>query len=242
MRSFLHEFKNSFDEARKKQQHIDKVLSTSFNVFDYLIDRRSEKGELMLSTVLAMILQTDGDHGQGDLFQLLFLKAVKKHVATVAGTEEYGLLSCPDSGYHVFVEEGIDSFDKVNGSVQKGRIDISLHHHHGWIVGIENKPFAGDQPNQVKRYLDDMEQRAGAQHGLIYLSDMGQPPSYDSLSREEQACANAEGRLCILGYPAGLLPFLKACSVECQSPRFSQFLDDFAGYVSHRFRQTRYYG
>ena len=49
IRTRLHLLKTSFDKEREILRRTDEVLSSSFNVFDYIVDRRSEKGELMLS-------------------------------------------------------------------------------------------------------------------------------------------------------------------------------------------------
>jgi len=235
MRTCLHLLKTSFDTKRESIRRTDEVISSSFNVFDYIVDRRSEKGELMLSNVLAMILRADGDHGQGEAFQKLFFKAVKDRCDVATTDEGAGLSSCPDSGYQVLIEENIDGLSNVNDELQKGRMDISLHHPDKWIIGIENKPFASDQPKQIERYLDDMAHRADTGHGLVYLSGTGRSPQDHSISRDKLACANANGKFCLFSYKSDLVPFLHQCSQKCKSPRFSNFLDDFAGYVLHRF-------
>lgn len=241
-REVLFNFKTSFDKEQEIHRSTDILVSSSFNIFDYLVDLRSEKGELMLSNVLAMILNSDGEHGQGDVFQKLFFAMVKDQKDRCAAetiAENSGLLSCPNSGYQVKTEESITNFYAEDGTTKQGRIDISLHHPDGWIVGIENKPFALDQARQVERYMDDLEQRADAGYGLIYLSRTGSPPSNHSLLKDKQAHAIAEGKLCVLGYYADLMPYLHSCSQECKSPRFSNFLDDFASYVSSHFPNTR---
>jgi len=235
MRTCLHVLKTSFDKEREILRRTDEILSSSFNVFDYIVDRRSEKGELMLSNVLAMILRADGDHGQGEAFQKLFFKAVKDLCDVDTTDGGAGLLSCPDSGYQVLIEETIGGLNNVNGELQKGRMDISLHHPNEWIIGIENKPFAGDQPKQIERYLDDMARRAGAGHGLVYLSGTGQSPQEHSISGHKLTCANDSGKFCVFSYKSDLVPFLQQCSQICRSPRFSNFLDDFSVYVLHCF-------
>ena len=178
-----------------------------------------------------MILRADGDHGQGEAFQKLFFRAVKDRCDVVTTDGGAGLLSCPDSGYQVLIEETIGGLSNINGELQKGRMDISLHHPDEWIIGIENKPFAGDQPKQIERYLDDMAQRADAGHGLVYLSGTGQSPQEHSISGHKSTCANVDGKFCVFSYKSDLVPFLQQCSQICRSPRFSNFLDDFSVYV-----------
>ena len=54
-----------------------------------------------------------------------------------------------------------------------------------FCLAIENKPYAADQPNQVKDYLDYLKERYQDRALLIYLSRSGDAPSEDSIKASE---------------------------------------------------------
>lgn len=101
-------------------------LAPGYNVFDFI-----RPGELGLSEVIAWLLDPSGSHAQGDRFLQAFVR------------------SCL----------GWQDFDAARATVrleahcgQQRRIDILIESGSA-AIAIENKPWAEDQPNQVKDYL-----------------------------------------------------------------------------------------
>ncbi|MDE2389628.1 MAG: PD-(D/E)XK nuclease family protein, partial [Betaproteobacteria bacterium] len=96
-------------------------LAPDFSIFDYL--RTDEMG---LSRCIASLLDPTEKHGQKEVFLESFLKKIKWRGNTKIRS--------------VRLEK------QANG---QRRIDIYLQFHNGDIIGIENKPWAGLQKNQL---------------------------------------------------------------------------------------------
>jgi hypothetical protein len=118
---------------------------SEFNVFALVgID------EMRLSRVLGGLLDPSGRHDQGDRFLRCFLDAV-------------GLTDFESKG-------------KVNVRLEattsdQRRMDILIESDR-WLVGIENKPWAGDQDRQIHDYVKDLKSRClGRPFKLVFWSD-----------------------------------------------------------------------
>ena len=151
----------NFRLQREKTELYD---SNRFNPFQFL--RTDEMG---LSKILAFLLDPKETHGQGDLFLNSFLKYIGKH--------------------------NFLAYDKIQVCVEKAtsenrRHDIFiegfLNHRRHWIVSIENKlRFASDQEEQLKDYRDDLEGYREVEYCLIYLPVFKEPPSENSILKNE---------------------------------------------------------
>ena len=182
----MHDYQRFFDtlapllkSARALEQELDTKLARRFNALDYL-----RTDELGLSRIIADFLDPRGKHGQGTLFLKRLL----------------GGLQCFTTPGHldqarVVVEEKIKD-DR--------RLDICIYIDKGCCLAIENKPYAGDQEDQVNDYLSWLSQYR--QSLLIYLSPQGEPPSSDSITLE-----------CLRGLQAGqlfkIMPYCNALEV-----------------------------
>ena len=118
--------------------------SPRLNAFDLF-----RPDENKLSTLIADLLHPRGAHGQGSLFLNELLRAIN---LPVAGVND-----------HVTVRREV--------STQEGRrIDLVVETPEV-IVGVENKPWAAQQPDQLSDYLDALRRWAGTkQVVLIFLS------------------------------------------------------------------------
>jgi hypothetical protein len=99
----------------------DRVLPSDFSFFHNM-----PTDENALSDYLALLFDPRGSHGQQALFQALFLQYLQTQGVKVAPTQ-----------YDIYREYSAN-----------GRIDILLTSHDAAII-IENKPYAGDQPDQL---------------------------------------------------------------------------------------------
>ena len=111
-------------EARKR---FFSHLALDFTIFDYL--RRDEMG---VSRIIADLLDPNASHGQGSTFLKEFAKKIGQGWISLA------------NDWKVSTEK------KVNG---QRRIDIYLESSDG-IIGIENKPWAIDQKDQLIDYAN----------------------------------------------------------------------------------------
>ena len=169
--------------AETQQRHaaeLARATGEHFNIFHIL-----RVGRLEVTThspMLAQLLNPQGDHGQGAAFLRLFLS---RFVITGFNADTAKV----EMEYHV-------------GEVTEdsgGRIDILIRDGKGGMILIENKIYAGDQPNQMARYRD-----FGPQAHLFYLTLDGREPSN----------IKAVPDLRCISYAAHILAWLKDCRKE----------------------------
>ena len=122
-------------------------------MFDYI-----RTDELGLSRVIADLLDPHGNHGQGSLFLRLI-----PAVGELIGAERL-----PDEDeISVELERGTPTQRRIDVSVEM-RIDGQRY-----CLAIENKPYTGDQKDQVKDYLEFLSDEYGENFILVYLSPQG---------------------------------------------------------------------
>ena len=149
--------------AEQERLKKEKEEGKCFNVFSAL-NMCSDEVRLH-SRLLATLLNPEANHGLGNEFLKLFLIAL--------GLPEDYITHCKEQ----IVERPIGEVTETTG----GRIDIILEDR-GHAVIIENKIYAGDQPNQLLRYYNYGVKQFGENNfKLVYLTLDGSEPSSDSL-------------------------------------------------------------
>jgi hypothetical protein len=198
------------------QTHRLVVYDDAYNIFTVLGIREQETKH---TTLLADLLNPDGQHGTGASFLLPFLKKVGIPV-----------LSATD--WQVTTEE----------THAYGRWDIALH---GRVQGrpvlvlIENKINAAEGHRQLDRYLQAAQEHAGAyapaDTWLIFLTPDG---------RAAQSCGQPNGA-CLLtwSYHQEIRTWLTACLPRTQpNPALHhvlhQYLDLLTDYHNRHVQQT----
>lgn len=155
-----------------------------FNVFEML---GVAHYEVTHSKIIAGFMNPQGSHGQGDLFLRLFLQTIENNDKIYLDT----------SNAKVYTEYGIGV---------DGRLDIFIENGSHGII-IENKVYAGDQPEQLKRYNDFAKEKYGEGNYMIYyLTLYGHEASGDS--------ANGIAYKCI-SYYEHIINWLQLCIHEC---------------------------
>lgn len=149
--------------AEQERLKKEKEEGRCFNVFSAL-NMCSDEVRLH-SRLLATLLNPKANHGLENEFLKLFLIAL--------GLPEDYITHCKEQ----IVERTIGEVTETTG----GRIDIILEDR-GHAVIIENKIYAGDQPNQLLRYYNYGVKQFGENNfKLVYLTLNGSEPSSDSL-------------------------------------------------------------
>ena len=152
--------------AEQERLKKEKEEGKRFNVFSAL-NMCSDEMRLH-SRLLATLLNPKASHGLGNEFLKLFLIAL--------GLPEDYITYCKEQ----IVERPIGEVIEATG----GRIDIILEDR-GHAVIIENKIYAGDQPNQLLRYHNYGVKTFGENNfKLVYLTLYGSDPSPYSLGGE----------------------------------------------------------
>ena len=156
--------------ARDLGRELDRKLAQRFNVLDYL--RKDEDG---LSRIIADLLNPKASHGQGTLFlqTLLSLEGLRN-------TRHWPELDGSQISIVVMRERRITDAQRIDILVHIVGADGEPH-----CLAIENKPYAGDQENQVKDYLEYLGQEYYKRFLLIYISPTGEGPSDWSIPKTE---------------------------------------------------------
>lgn len=199
--------------AARQQEQFDRVKATKFNVFGLI-----EPDENKLSDIIANLLDSAGNHGQGALFLRLFLKRLKLEHFGNNFTNARVRREAPTTGIKKY----------------RRRMDVLVEA--GVVVAIENKVDSLEQKDQVSDYLKHLGSMAGESRRavLVYLTPNGRTPT--SLSVEEVQNHIDRGTLCNWSYHTELRAWLDQCRVECRAKRIQFFLADFVGYIESHLR------
>lgn len=187
--------------------------------------------ENRLSSVIAMLLDPKGEHGQGSVFLHLFLETIKAEIPPSSkGSEKLELLyqRSKDGRTTRSLEVATHSIDN-----SQRRIDILLDVG-GVGLAIENKPWACDQEAQIKEYSMHLSNIYRDSYFLIYLSGNGCPPGEESIEPSDRETLELSGNFIVLSYVA-LKSWIARCSEKCRSIRVRLFLEDFIIYVLEEF-------
>ena len=219
---FFNELSPRLDAARTVECELDRRLAPKFNAFDYL-----QPDELRLSKLIADLLNPKGPHGQGDLFLCRFLDLLS--------TEGF------DCGGDLRNSRVVTEIEIEN----RRRLDIVVHTDR-CCLAIENKPYAADQPDQIKDYLAWLP---GRDDLLLYLTPQGEPPSEDSMQSADLQ-DEAGKSLRIMPYHRrakdawdddfkrtgfGLTDWLRECRAHCDVERLRWFLREAETYCKRKF-------
>jgi hypothetical protein len=196
------------------RQHTDRLLATRFNVFDYI-----RANENRLSDVIRDLLDANGTHGQGDVFLREFLE-------TVCGAMPAGWT------FRSAIRENSTSLIESH----RRRIDIVVDLQ-SFGVGIENKPWANDQHDQIHDYVAHLGRRFAGKFVIVYLSSAGGKPTSIEPAVSEQLLA--EKRLVLWAYGGAFHAWLERCRRVCSSEKVRWFLYDFMTYAAQTFAAPR---
>jgi len=186
-------------EARKR---FSAQLAPDFNLFDYL--RTDEMG---VSKVIADLLDPRGSHGQGEVFLQAFAKIL----------EQEWIASAND--WQVVTEQ------QANG---QRRIDVYLKSDIG-VIGIENKPWAADQKNQLSDYAEYLKMVAANKRWLLlYLGN--NEPSPDSIPKNKLEELERDEKLIRLDFHS-LVGWLNECATQSRALVVRVFIEELAKFV-----------
>lgn len=201
------------DIAKQAQANLDHKAATGFSVFDYFREREED-----LSRVFAGLLNPRGEHGQREAFLRCFLEYAGKQ-------DELSGYPPADESWNVDVEHAV---------LGNRRIDIVLNHpQSGRWLGIENKPWAGEQPNQMRDYLKALrEEKNDSDARVCYLSGGGE----DSTTIDD----GDKSRCLTMPYRKhDKLPsveeWIERCLLVCEAEPVRWFLKDLLKYVRYHF-------
>lgn len=203
----LLEFNAWYISEQKARQRYQAQLAPEFSLLDYL-----RRDEMALSEYLAMLLNPQGPHGQGDLYLKRFLQL--PDVQRLAGLLDFSAAVEVDTEYCL-----------PNGR----RMDVYLHSA-SCGLGIENKPWAADQANQLRDYAEYLHGRfPGGQWFLIYLCN-GEISEY---SLPADAPEYLRERVVRLGF-FQLAEWLEDCALHTRALPVKVFVEALGRFVNER--------
>ena len=198
-------------------------LSPDFNTFDYITT-----DELGLSRILAALLDPQGSHAQQETFLRLFIEHC---LSDMYKAPEWQIFLDNVDKTKVFVEQVTSRSNSLR------RMDICLQCQVGensYGICIENKPYAGDQFEQLKDYAVELEERHPKAWHLVYLNESDNGPSEYSIKADDLKALTDDKRFTHLRF-SELLGWLKACQVECQNYSVSEFIAQLIKFIQKQF-------
>ena len=217
--NFYSVLQEKLQHYRDAKQHLDRFLSTDFNVFKWIEPKNKDllpdqirRFEKRRSAIIADLLKPSGSHGQKRKFLDAFLRQIEKDDL------------CDKQLREVATEYRIEK--------PEGYIDV-LVDFRTFVIAIENKPWADDGDAQLSNYLAYLKNTYKDRFCLIYLTqkDRLQPPSK---SIEEDECSKfiQNRKLLLRSYNPDILEWLKECCRLCESDKFRWFLRDFMDHIN----------
>ncbi|MEW6255565.1 MAG: PD-(D/E)XK nuclease family protein [Pseudomonadota bacterium] len=182
------------------------------------------RDELGWSKLIGWLLDPSGSHAQKGRFLHLFTR----HVSHVG--REWSEAECNNA------------FVRLEHSSDLGRIDILVVSGERHLI-IENKPFAADQVDQLKRYYMYAQGRTRdrAHTTIVYLTSDRKPPSAMSLGAAEVDTRLMDGTLVLSSYPdlaqsaSSQTSWLDQCRLTCRSPRVATFIEEIQNQIRADF-------
>jgi hypothetical protein len=172
-------------EINKRYEAIAGATGENFNIFDIL---NIETKEFVHSNFIAMLLNPKGAHGRGNIFLKYFLEVINR--ASDFSAENIT----------VQTEFPVGEIDKEYE--QGGRVDIAISDNKKRIF-IENKIYAKDQKNQIRRYKNSYPDAE-----IIYLTLNGRKSDIEDakdMTGDEYICVS---------YKDHILAWLEKCKKD----------------------------
>ena len=148
---FFNDLSFRYRVAKEVKRYTDRFLASDFNLVGIFCP-----DETRISGILALLLDPKGEHGQGNLFLEEFVKTLKGFLLNPTPLEDLNDFSTA----------------KVSTEVPTdyGRPDILVEFPNGFAIAIENKPWAGEQFQQLERYVKHLEENYDGRYLLLFLS------------------------------------------------------------------------
>lgn len=168
-RQFFEGAKQGLAIWRQATANLDLYLARRFTFFHFV-----DLDENRMSDVFAYLLNPDETHGQGELFLREFLSDVP-------------LEWLPESGWsRVSIGREVIT-SRIENWNRRIDIEIAFQIADSWVaIAVENKPWAGDQDQQLSDYARHLEKMYKGRFKLIYLTPNGEKPSGASIASEER--------------------------------------------------------
>ena len=187
--------KTSVTSIKTEAEEQNRLLASSFNIFRLL--GVAHKEVIVHSALIANLLNPKGTHAQKHLFLDRFLRMCASRFT------DFPLPTGDITSSRWVVEKGkVTPFGCMDLVISCPALRF--------LLVIENKIWASEQPDQLKRYYDWMESKKErfANQALFYLTPGGDEPH-----------TGAGSRCFTLSYHDDISAWLDACLVHVKAPR-----------------------
>lgn len=199
--------------SRRVSETLNRQVAVGFNVVDYI-----RPDENRLSDILSSLLNPMGKHGQGGTFLDAFLR--------MAGWQGE---ACDPGETRVAREVATTH---IHNRLRRIDVEVSFAGRAG--LGIENKPWAEDQRDQVKAYCEHLQRKYSGSYLLVYLTGTGRGPSEVSIPTVDLDALTDQGKVKILHICPDLCCWLAECEAACCADRVRWFLRDLRQYLEQQ--------
>jgi hypothetical protein len=204
----VHRFFDDLQVRFATIEELDLYLSNRFNVFRCL-----SPDERNLSSIIRDLMDAKGTHGQGERFLKCFLDVLDlKEVSITNPTRPE--CEVPTS----------------YGRKPHRWMDIELSPDGRFGIGIENKPWARDQPGWVEDYAEHLGKKYHGNYLLLFLTRTDREPE-SAQDKGKKKELEDQGKFRTLHFDKEFRYWLECCWKECQSERVRSFLKDFRNYA-----------
>ncbi len=229
------DFSKDYKILLEEKQKMNELEAWDFSLFNIIRVRRKE--EDLHSPLLAELLDTNGTHGQKDLFYKLFLQEV-------VGTDiVHRFINEDYHDYSIICEEFIRN-TKGNGEKdEKGEIDItikSINRKNKFAIILENKWGSGDScPDQLFKYYRNFTNPQGKAYTdenllIIYLTKNGGDPKW--IENEEFKLFlnnNIRKNYFPISYKIEIRKWLEACILKCKSKKINIIIEQYLNLIKY---------
>lgn len=199
----------------KKYDDIARITGENFNIFSVMSMESNER--YTHSAIIGELLNPKGKHGQGSIFLKLFFE----EISYLNSIHNFDFDST-----QVILEEFIGR--RNDNSNFSGFIDIVLKDRNNVIV-IENKIYAGDQDEQLKRYKNYYPNCT-----LLYLNLFGSQPT-----RESTIDLEMDKDFYIINYCQNIKNWLEKCYKEAvEQPILRETIKQYLNLIKKLTNQT----
>ncbi len=218
-KKLLTKFFTPLEFEYRVRKELNRYLALEFNVFSLF-----PICENTISDIIAFLLNPEGAHGQGYLFLKEFLEVLKeKNEVLKEKLEAFEILDVFSEVYVV----------REKSTYTGRRIDIFIKLP-GFTIGIENKPWAGEQDRQLIDYSKFLEEVKEKESLLIYLDGYGREAKSIGEAKE---ILKKEGKFLEVSYNNFLKHWLKKCYTVCEAEKVRMFLKDFINWIEANFKE-----
>lgn len=204
--------KNDYARMLSDYRESNVLLAEDFNIFSLVGVGHYEV--TTHSAILRKLLDSQGSHGQGNLFFIEFLSMLA----------DKGII--PKEDINKYSPMTFDNYAcDAERSVATGRIDIIVEQLDGdfpYSIIIENKVYAVDQYEQIERYWAELEKKTHIpvdRKEIIYLTPKGGLPSEDSIDSKKRKELEDKGALHYISYNTDVSCWLENALMKVKSPK-----------------------